>query len=447
MKTPIFDFVKKYNDKNSIRLHMPGHKGISKLGSEALDITEVSGADVLYQSNGIIKESQDNASEIFDTAKTLYSTEGSSLCIRAMLFLIKQYAIYRNKKPLILAGRNAHKTFVTASALLGIDVSWLYSSHDDFLSCDIDLCCLEKKLRKKKPTALYLTSPDYLGNISDIQSISKLCKKYDVLLLVDNAHGSYLKFLEKSLHPIDSGADMCCDSAHKTLPVLTGGAYLHISENAPLLLKENADNAMSIFASTSPSYLILQSLDLFNKSAANGFKDKISHISNRVKEVKEALANKGFELVGDEPLKITISTKNYGYMGYDLASLLEKENIVVEYSDCDFLVLMFSADTKKTDTDMLFEVLDSVKKLKSISSKPPKLNPLKEKIKPLKAITMQSEYVKTSDAVGRILSSPCVSCPPAVCVAVCGEKLDKTAVDMFLYYGIEEVLVIKKKPS
>ncbi|MBR4030497.1 MAG: aminotransferase class V-fold PLP-dependent enzyme, partial [Clostridia bacterium] len=282
MKTPIFDFVKKYSDENCIRLHMPGHKGISKLGPEALDITEVSGADVLYQSNGIIKESQDNASKIFGTAKTLYSTEGSSLCIRAMLFLIKQYAISKNKKPSILAGRNAHKTFVTASALVDIDVSWLYSSQDDFLSCDIDLANLQRMLKKIEPTALYITSPDYLGNISDIQSISKLCKKYDVLLLVDNAHGSYLKFLESSLHPIDLGADMCCDSAHKTLPVLTGGAYFHISKNAPLLLKDNAENAMSIFASTSPSYLILQSLDLFNKSVVDGFKNEISDVADCV---------------------------------------------------------------------------------------------------------------------------------------------------------------------
>lgn len=447
MKTPIFDFIEKYNDKNSIRLHMPGHKGISKLGPEAIDITEVNGADVLYHSNGIIKESQGNASRIFSTAKTLYSTEGSSLCIRAMLFLIKQYAISKNKKPLILAGRNAHKTFVTASALLDIDVSWLYSSQENFLSCEIDLHCLEKELRKKKPTALYITNPDYLGNILDIQSISKLCKKYNTLLLVDNAHGSYLKFLENSLHPIDLGADMCCDSAHKTLPVLTGGAYLHISENTPLLLKENADNAMSMFASTSPSYLILQSLDLFNKSVTNDFKDKISHISDCVKELKETLASKGFKLVGDEPLKITIATKSYGYYGYELANLLEKQNIVAEYYDNDFLVLMFSADTKTNDVEKIFEVIDNIKKLDSISSKPPELNQLKEKIKPSKAITMQCEYVKTLDAVGRILASPCVSCPPAVCVAVCGEKLDKTSVDMFLYYGIEEVLVIKKKPS
>ncbi|MBR4030467.1 MAG: hypothetical protein IKJ06_03630, partial [Clostridia bacterium] len=145
--------------------------------------------------------------------------------------------------------------------------------------------------------------------------------------------------------------------------------------------------------------------------------------------------------------KLTIATKSYGYQGLSLASLLEKENIIVEYFDCDFLVLMFSADTKKTDIDKLFEVLDNIKKLPPVSTKAPKLNTLKTKIKPSKAITMQSEYVKTSDAIGRILASPCVSCPPAVCVAVCGEKLDKSAVDMFLYCGIEEVLVIKKKPS
>lgn len=83
---------------------------------------------------------------------------------------------------------------------------------------------------KRKPAAVYITSPDYLGNLADIGGMSDVCRKYGVLLIVDNAHGAYLHFLPKPEHPLDLGAEMCCDSAHKTLPVLTGGAYLHISQ-------------------------------------------------------------------------------------------------------------------------------------------------------------------------------------------------------------------------
>ena len=87
MNTPIYDFVKKYAESECARFHMPGHKGKSFLGCESLDITEIAGADVLYSAKGIIKESEENASRLFGTERTLYSTEGSSLAIRAMLYL------------------------------------------------------------------------------------------------------------------------------------------------------------------------------------------------------------------------------------------------------------------------------------------------------------------------------------------------------------------------
>ena len=110
MNTPIFDFVREYEKKKSIRLHMPGHKGNDFLGFEKHDITEIDGADSLFEAEGIIFESEKNAGEIFG-CDTFYSCEGSSLCIRAMLYLACAYAVRNNKKPFILAGRNAHKSF------------------------------------------------------------------------------------------------------------------------------------------------------------------------------------------------------------------------------------------------------------------------------------------------------------------------------------------------
>ena len=119
--------------------------------------------------------------------------------------------------------------------LLDIDVDWLPPSCDSYLSGGADANSVKEALMSAAdlPTAVYLTSPDYLGKISDIKGIAEVCHSLGVLLLVDNAHGAYLKFLEPSRHPIDLGADAACDSAHKTLPALTGGAYLHISKNAP----------------------------------------------------------------------------------------------------------------------------------------------------------------------------------------------------------------------
>ena len=146
MKTPIIDFVKKYALSSSVRLHMPGHKGVSFVGVEKWDITEITGADVLYSAKGVIKESEMNATSLFDSALTFYSTEGSSLSIRAMLHLVKTYALANGKSAKVIAGRNAHKTFVSASALLDIDVKWLYSTENGVLSCKINLSTLENAI-------------------------------------------------------------------------------------------------------------------------------------------------------------------------------------------------------------------------------------------------------------------------------------------------------------
>ena len=174
MNTPICDFVKNYANKNSIRLHMPGHKGLNYLGLESCDITEIDGADVLYHNKGIILESQQNASAIFKTVKTLYSAEGSSLSIRAMLYLAIIYAKSKGEKPKILAMRNAHKSFMNAVAMLDADVTWIYPKENSgVLSCSVSADELEEIIcsLSEKPTALYVTSPDYLGNIADIAVI------------------------------------------------------------------------------------------------------------------------------------------------------------------------------------------------------------------------------------------------------------------------------------
>ncbi|MBQ7283693.1 MAG: aminotransferase class V-fold PLP-dependent enzyme, partial [Oscillospiraceae bacterium] len=216
MTTPICDFVQQYARNNALRMHMPGHKGVNLLGFEKLDITEFDGADNLYEPNGIIAQSEANATAIFG-CDTFYSTEGSSQCIRAMLYLVCMDAKAKGEKPLVAAGRNAHKTFLNAAALLDFDIVWLCGEkQNSYLSCNITAEYLEQFLNQTKPTAVYITSPDYLGNVADIKAIAEVCHKYGALLVVDNAHGAYLKFLPQSLHPIDLGADLCCDSAHKT---------------------------------------------------------------------------------------------------------------------------------------------------------------------------------------------------------------------------------------
>ncbi len=446
MTTPVFDFVQKYSEKETVRLHMPGHKGVCALGCENMDITEISGADSLYEADGIIRESEENASKIFGS-HTLYSTEGSSLSIRAMLYLVCLYARETGRKPLILAARNVHKSFLSASVMLDFETEWIYpEENESYLSCSVTKDKLEEILNgmEAKPVCLYVTSPDYLGNTLNIKDISDVCKKHGVLLLVDNAHGAYLKFLPESLHPIDLGADLCCDSAHKTLGVLTGGAYLHINNNAPDFFKENAKNALSLFGSTSPSYLILQSLDLFNKEVSDGYRDKLESFIDKVNELKVSLKNNGYSLLENEPLKITVDIKKYGYIGKDFAKLLSEKNIECEFADDDFVVFMFTPCLSDEELKLTEKNLLGIEKLTEINAKPPKLSILKRALSPREAAFSKRETLPAENCLGRILAVSSVGCPPAVPIVTGGEIIDERCIENFRYYKTESCIVVKE---
>ncbi len=441
MNTPIIDFVKKYAESGVTRAHVPGHKGVGDLGYEKYDLTEVDGADVLYRGNGIIRQSEDNATSIFGTAKTVYSCEGSSLSIRAMVYLATLYAKQNGRAGKILACRNAHRSFMTALGLLDVDARWLYSDKNDgIIACEITPDRLEKALAEASelPCAFYITSPDYLGNIADIKVLAEVCHKYGVLLMVDNAHGAYLNFLEDNRHPMALGADMCCDSAHKTLPVLTGGAYLHIGKDAPKMLADNAERAMMLFASTSPSYLILQSLDNANAYIYNGYRDRLNGFCKKMDSLKKRLIDKGFCLVGNERLKLTIAPKSYGYTGDGLSDILRKNDIECEYSDRDYTVMMLTPEISDIELAHLEKTLCGIEKREAIDEKPP-IVPKPKKAMSVRGALMSFQQERSAcDCIGRVLADAVVSCPPAIPVIVAGEIIDDDVIACLEYYGIEK---------
>ena len=432
MNTPVWDYIKNYAQTAPTRLHMPGHKGRGDL--EQFDLTEVDGADVLYYADGILKESMENAAAIFGAGKTVYSAEGASLCIRAMIYLLKLY----DSKAVIAAARNAHSTFVTAAALLNVDVQWLYG--ENLLSCTIEPEMLDRYLQDHKVTALYLTSPDYLGNVADIKALSQVCHRHGVLLLVDNAHGAYLKFFGS--HPLQLGADICCDSAHKTLPVLTGGAYLHVGKNAPAVFYEQTEKAMSLFASTSPSYLILGSLDRANKYLAEDFAQELQSFVPKVDALKEKLSACGYTILGNEPIKITIAPKSYGYTGMQLAAILQEKNMVCEFADPDYLVLMVTPQNKEEDLRKVEAALCSLPKKAAITQTAPIMHKARKAMNMHEALMSPSVKLPAAQCLGKILAAPTVSCPPAIPILVCGEVVDEEAISPMQYYGITELNVI-----
>ena len=444
MDTPICDFVREYARSDTRRLHMPGHKGADRLGMEHLDITEIRGADSLYEAEGIIAQSEANASALFG-CRTFYSTEGASQCIRAMVYLVSQYAKEKGRRPLIAAGRNAHKAFLTAAAMLDAEVCWLYPRDGgSYLSCELSAAEMEEYLEnaEEKPAAVYLTSPDYLGNIPDLSAIAEVCHHYDVLLAVDNAHGAYLKFLPASLHPVDLGADICCDSAHKTLPVLTGGAYLHLSHGMDKAVGEQAKNALMLFGSTSPSYLILQSLDAVNPYLAE-YPEKLQKQLPALEGFKDRLRRRGYTLYGNEPLKLTLHTKPYGYRGADFADILRSNEIEPEFADPDYVVLMLSGETDGKTLAYLEQALCAVPPRRPIADAPPAFSRAEAVMTVRRAALACPEMLPAEKCLGRVLALPTVGCPPAVPILVCGERIDAHALACFAYYGIRHCWVVK----
>ena len=461
--TPVTDFVRKYNEKGISRFHMPGHKGKAVLGCEPYDITEINGADVLFYADGILAESQELASAIFRTGRTFFSTEGSSLCIKAMLCAVMQEAAERGTcagRGCIAAARNVHKSFVDACALLDLDmVSIVGSEGENYIE---SICCepvsadeLRDFLKQRQESgdavlAVYVTSVDYLGNMADISGISAVCDEYNIPLIADNAHGAYLAFLDESKHPIHNGAAICCDSAHKTLPVLTGGAYIHISKEWENRLSPYISRALAVFGSTSPSYLILQSLDMCNRYLCEGYHGKLGRTIERIASVRKTLGSLGIACLQGEPLKIVIDAGVGGYTGYETADEMRAAGIECEYADGNYIVLMASPENDERDFIRLEKwaqnsvLCGSAGKVRCGKMHTCGRHIPKRVMSIRNAVFAPSEMIPAEESLGRICASQTVSCPPAVPIIISGEEIDSETLYLFQKYGINKVCVVKE---
>lgn len=445
MTGPICRFATQYAASGPARLHMPGHKGKGPLGCEALDITEIAGADDLSCPEGIIRDSEASASALFGSRRTFYSTGGSSQCLKAMVYLAL-LCRPAGTAPEILAGRNAHKSFLYACALLDVRPQWLMpDGHSPYCACPVTAPELESALdrRQRPPAAVFITSPDYLGGEADVAALAGVCQARGIPLLVDNAHGAYLRFLQPSRHPLDLGASLCCDSAHKTLPVLTGGAYLHLGQAAPPGAEALARQALDMFGSSSPSYLILQSLDACNEVLAGSWPRRLRETAARVEGLKARLASKGVPIRPGEPMKLVVDAAAGGALGGVLADCLRRRGVEPEYADEDFLVLMFSPDSEERDLERVEQALEGFAPgpARPALGLPP---PGETVLTPRQALLSPWEFVPLDKAAGRICAAAAVACPPAVPIAVTGERFTPAALEAMARLGLREAAVVRE---
>lgn len=429
MTTPIYDFLRRYAQSDALRLHMPGHKGHSLCSAlpYGYDVTEIYGADSLFDADGIIAESEKNTASLYHTSATCYSTGGSTLCIQAMLAMMKQ----EGRK--VIAVRNVHRSFLSACALLDIQPIWLFPEQGEgILSGEFPFDEAEKLLRVHKNVCVYLTSPDYMGKTADIRRISALCHNYGAVLLVDNAHGAHT--IAWGGHPALLGADMCCDSAHKMLPALTGAAYLHIINPE---YKDRAKQAMSLFGSTSPSYLIMASLDLCAEYIAGRLKSDTQIATDALMALRESISDR-YDIYGSEPFHLTMLCN-----GSDLAAQLRRHGAECEYSDGGCIVLLFSPVNTTEEIRKTAELLRICTPSAPLYSGKAVLCRPETAMSVREAVFSASKRVPVEMALGRVCAGVDVPCPPAVPIVASGELIDENCIKIFKRYGILNVNVVQ----
>ena len=449
MKEPfLYNGIKDFGEKKPVRFCMPGHKG-KKTGSflddaYLYDVTELFSTDNLQNPTGIIKKSEEAASKIYKSGFTCFSAGGASPLVKAAVYL----AAGSGK---ILAQRESHLSFVHGAALSGTEIKWLYGSiSEKGIPYPPKAEAVEKALNSEKEIkAVFITSPNYYGVMADIVNIGKICKLHKALLIVDNSHGSHLMFLKNGeKHPNLQGADIVIDSAHKTLPALTGSALLHI--NTGEISKEQAKEAILMFSSTSPSYLIMSSLD-YAVALCDKTRSKFEKAAENAQKIKSILKEKGFECLEGEdtdPLRLTIVTAAAGINSEYANKRLFEKGIACEMADKNSLILILSPqDTYEelllvaNELDLLYNESGNKKNKQSVLNIPRLTTALSVR----EAFFAPKEKVLLSKSKGRIIGE-CITCyPPCVPIAVSGELISDELIEIIREFAPkEEITVIKE---
>jgi len=431
------EFLQKNKENGPARFYMPGHKGHFPLDS-TFDITEITGADSLYDAAGPIRETEKRFERLYGSRATVLSAGGTTLCIQGMLAAAqRKYGIRR-----ILAARNAHVTFLNACALLGIDPEWVRPTpYDDFgVSGAVTPAQLEAALKKHPDVdAVYITSPDYFGMCSDIAGLAAVCKAHGLPLLVDNAHGAHLKFLPEDLHPLKQGAALCCDGAHKTLPVLTGGALLHAGDD---FTASELKRAMALFSSTSPSYLIMQSLDACASYLETDGRAEFAALVKRLDSLRKLAKERGLFVFDSEPARLSVAGAPKGYDG-DLAAFFREHGVECDYSAGGAAVLMPTPFNTEAEFSALRTALEAFAPDEGYLFSPPSLPPLPKKVMtPREAVLAPCVECPVEKLTGKVAAETKILCPPGVAIVAAGEEIDENGQKLLKSTGIFSLKVL-----
>ncbi|WP_148552033.1 aminotransferase class I/II-fold pyridoxal phosphate-dependent enzyme [Paraclostridium bifermentans] len=445
MNTPIIDSLRKIVDDNIISFHMPGHKkgAIYKmLGYEdilenlyKLDTTEIPGTDNLHSPEECIKESLKRASEVFKSDKTFYLVNGSTCGIEAAIMASV------NPKEKIILNRDCHQSAINSCIIGDIDPIYVNPSinKDSNTLSGVSFNDVKRVIDSNLDAkAVFLTYPTYFGDVFDLKSICSYAHEKGMTVIIDEAHGAHLGLSEKLPETaLSQGADIVIQSTHKTLPSFTQSSMIHIKGNRIDINK--LTNMLRITESSSPSYLLMASLDIaVDIYEKNGF-DLMDKLLSNIDEFKSELYKLKNIKVDESKdyTKIFLNTKKLGITGHELENILRKKyNIQVELSNYYGVLLIATIGNTKDEflklKDVLFEIDKIYKKesyLKSVSY-PIKLP--KKILSPREAFYMDKKNVKIENSIGKISGEYIIPYPPGVSLVSPGEEITKEVIDYII---------------
>lgn len=419
--------LSRYKGKDRIRLHMPGHKNFPAFRAAfpvaPIDITELSFSDDLSCPSGAIDRAQRDIAEITGAKRAFITTDGSSSGVMAMMYVA---AAFGNK---IIVPRNSHKSVFNACRLLGTEPVIVQGKEEEGVLTFPEPELLEKLIvNDVNISGAIITSPDYYGNIAPLDRYAEVLRKHGRYLFVDGAHGAHLALEEDRKGYAGVYADMWVDGAHKTLPVLTQGAAVLVANEE---LSDKAEEAMSVFRTTSPSYPVMASVEYGIKYFINNPK-LLARAKDAVAAFRAEMEGVTFYPSADWA-KVAIDFKPLGIDPSIAQTALEKKGIYAEMNDGRYLLFYLSPVVTAGQLAELRAALIGVmakKKNKGTFRDRPSIPVAERTYSFIYALRQRSEYVPLREAVGRMCAENAGVTPPCLPVVIAGEMVSSQAAEL-----------------
>jgi len=452
-KTPLFDALLEYHNNDTVPFHVPGHKrgqGMVRkfkdfVGTNVLsiDVTVFHQVDSLHKPTGVIKEAQELAADAYNADYTFFSIHGTSGAIQAMIMSV----VTQGDK--IIIPRNVHKSVTAGIILSGANPVYMHPEIDARVGLALNVTpeTVRKTLEQNSDAkAVLIVNPTYYGVSTDIVEIAKIVHEYNIPLIVDEAHGPHLHFNSRlPISAMDAGADICAQSTHKIVGSMTQSSLLHVKKG--FVDVNRVKTVMSLLQTTSPSYVLLASLDCARMQMATEGKKLIDdaielagYARERINDIKglycfgeKVLEKKG--AYGFDPTKITITSKDIGLSGHELEDILtEKYFIQPELSDLYNILCVFSFGDTKEKVDKLINALEEISAEQSckeiVKSEVLGIPNIPESVlTPRDAFNSMTIPIPLEDSVGLISAEFLMAYPPGIPILCPGEIITQEIVD------------------